>query len=836
METTTESEVNEMNGVADAVTAKSNETPEKMDKMMENMNKAVQMEKTNSLDDIKPSKPIKSAVREVTINAEEPGTSTSSSSTSSAISHSQELAARRRQFMSQPSTVATRRQQAVCVRRAHKTYGPKNNPNIILDGLNMTVPKGSIYGLLGASGCGKTTLLSCIVGRRRLNSGEIWVLGGTPGSRGSGVPGPRIGYMPQELALYGEFTLRETLLYFGWIAGMTTSECDEKIDFLIRLLQLPNVTRFVKNLSGGQQRRMSLAAALLHEPELLILDEPTVGVDPIIRQSIWDHLVEITNTMKKTVIITTHYIEETRQAHVIGLMRGGKFLAEESPDTLQMKYQCESLEEVFLKLAIIQNKGKRRRSSIAQEISDQVSMPSAMTNPGLDISEEDPNEISGEFGDHSTSIMPLPKHVTDTTSPLPPSEEQPATLIDYVKVFKPHHMKALIWKNFLWMWRNVGVMAFIIGLPCLQIILFCLAIGHDPKELKLAVANHELNSTGMDDCPVYEGCNYTLLSCRYLNILTQKDMVIQFYDSDEVAYNEVKRGRAWAALVFQSNYSDSLVERTEAGRYAEDYTIEASDVTIRMDMSNQQIGQLLFRDLQFGFFSFINQVMKDCDLNPALGQIPVRFNTPIYGTQTPNFTDFAAPGVILTIIFFLSVALTSGAMLIERNEGMLERCLVSGITGIEMLFSHVATQFVIMCGQTTFVLIFSFSIFGLTLQGDILWVILLTILTGLCGMCFGFVVSSACDNERTATYMAMGSFLPIVMLCGIIWPIEGMYPGLKYIAWFLPLTQSTESLRSITQRGWLISETAVYTGFISTGIWVLVFLTISILLLKFKKG
>lgn len=154
-------------------------------------------------------------------------------------------------------------------------------------------------------------------------------------------------------------------------------------------------------------------------------------------------------------------------------------------------------------------------------------------------------------------------------------------------------------------------------------------------------------------------------------------------------------------------------------------------------ISDQQIGQLLFRDIQFGFFTFIHQVLKDCDLNPSLGQIPVRFNEPIYGTQTPNFTDFAAPGVILTIIFFLSVALTSGAMLIERNEGMLERCLVSGITGIEMLFSHVATQFVIMCGQTTFVLIFSFSIFGLTLEGEILWVILLTILTGLCGMCFG---------------------------------------------------------------------------------------------------
>lgn len=106
----------------------------------------------------------------------------------------------------------------------------------------------------------------------------------------------------------------------------------------------------------------------------------------------------------------------------------------------------------------------------------------------------------------------------------------------------------------------------------------------------------------------------------------------------------------------------------------------------------------------------------------------------------------------------------------------------------------------------------------------------------VCYAVLGFVVSCACDNERSATYLAMGSFLPIVMLCGIIWPIEGMFPGLKYVAIFLPLTKSTESLRSILQRGWEFTNPNVYMGFISISVWVVIFLTISILLLKFKKG
>ncbi|KAI4461940.1 atp-binding cassette sub-family h member 1 [Holotrichia oblita] len=750
-----------------------------------------------------------------------------------------DLELRRRQFRSQHSTVSSRRQQAVCVRRAYKRYGTKKNPFVILDGLNMTVPKGTIYGLLGASGCGKTTLLSCLVGRKTLNSGEIWVLGGHPGSRGSGVPGPRIGYMPQELALYGEFTIAETMKYFGWISNMTAIKIDERLNFLLELLHLPGADRYVKTLSGGQQRRVSLAAALLHEPELLILDEPTVGVDPLLRQNIWDHLVQITKSGSTTVIITTHYIDETRQAHLIALMRGGYFLAESSPTSLMAHYNSESLEEVFLKLSVIQNQGKRRRSSIAQHVTSVIQVPSGVINEAAIIDDEQ-GEMSGEFGDNismgsrggrisiATETSPVPE--------LPPDEHPPTTVWDHLKIVNVNHMHALIWKNFLWMFRNYAVMAFIIALPMAQIILFCLSIGHDPKYLPLSIYNAELENGQTCNLDQPYDCNSTSLSCNYLGELNKMTFDVTYYDDLDKAKERVLIGRSWAAVGFSSNFSDALRSRWEAGRSVTEYDLLSADVEVFQDISNQNIGFYVQRNMYAAFENFFQDYVESCNFSRKMGKIPIEFNEPIYGYRTPNFMDFAAPGVILTIVFFLAVTLTSGAMLLERNEGIMERCMVNGITVLELLFAHVITEFLVMFVQSILVLVFSFAVFNVTERGPLWLVVLLTVLTGLCGMCFGCVVSCVCDTERTATYLAMGSFLPIVMLCGIVWPIEAMHHVLKVISYVLPLTKSTESLRAMLQKGWAFEHPAVYAGFVSTLLWIAVYLVVAILFLKFKKG
>ncbi|XP_055693758.1 ABC transporter G family member 20-like [Lutzomyia longipalpis] len=758
---------------------------------------------------------------------------------------------RRRQFMSQPSTVSSRRLQAVCVRRAIKSYGSKRDKNVILDSLNMTVPKGVIYGLLGASGCGKTTLLSCIVGRRYLDSGELWVVGGRPGTRGSGVPGPRVGYMPQSISLYGEFTIKETFNFFGWINLIPENVIVERMEFFLKLLELPGPQRYVKGMSGGQQRRLSFAITFLADPELVILDEPTAGVDPLVRQKIWDYLVEFTKPGAKTVIVTTHYIDETRQANLIGLMRSGKILTEEAPTILLQQYKCDSLEDAFLKLVVAQTQIGRRKS-IAASLIQQIRKASLGNADDDDDDDSDKSKESdeegsnksnhsddetGDFGDHVKKTK-----VEIDTTPLPinmqlPDEDEvvPKTLMEHLTLFQMHHMKALIWKNLLWMIRNVGVLLFIAVLPVVQVCLFCEAIGKAPIDLKIAVTNNELLTPF--DCPITAGCNSSYLSCRYIDFLKHSGLDVGIYSTYSEAEESVKDGDTWLVMNFPENYSQSLLEWINLDDFDNDEEIyNISMVSVAFDMSDFVITSFLKVQIQTTYSMFIQEVVKDCNITQKQDTpSPLSINMTAFVSEVPDFQNFSVPAVLLILAYAVCVTLTTGIMLGERTTGILERFMICGISGIEILISHLVSLNIVMMFQVGTVLICVFIVYDINIQGSIVLVIFMTLLNAFCGMCFGFAISCTTYDERLATYMALGSFMPSFVLCGGFWPIEGMPDGLQQIAYAMPITNPTIALRSILLKGYGLEEFEVTLGFITIIAWIFILLGICITSLKFKK-
>jgi ABC-type multidrug transport system ATPase subunit len=165
---------------------------------------------------------------------------------------------------------------------------------------------------MGASGCGKTTLLSCIVGTKVLDSGSIKVLSDTAGNKKL-----KVGFMPQNNSLIEEFTIKELFNFFGEVYGLNRHERHDRLKFLTNLLDLPDTNELIRNFSGGQKRRVSIAICMVHQPEVLVLDEPCVGLDPVLRHTIWKFFEALTESGRTSIIISTHYIEEAKQANCV---------------------------------------------------------------------------------------------------------------------------------------------------------------------------------------------------------------------------------------------------------------------------------------------------------------------------------------------------------------------------------------------------------------------------------------------------------------------------------------------------------------------------------------
>ncbi len=213
----------------------------------------------------------------------------------------------------------------------------------VLRAVTLSVPAGRVTGLLGPSGSGKSTLMRAIVGVQIVERGAVRVLGlpaGSPELR------RRVGYVTQAPAVYVDLTVRENLQYFATVLGVGV----DRVEAVLELVQLGELGgRVVRSLSGGQVSRVSLATALLGEPEVLVLDEPTVGLDPLLRRDLWDAFHRLADG-GATLLVSSHVMDEARRCDVLLLLRDGRLLAAEPPASLLERTGAPDLDTAFLAL------------------------------------------------------------------------------------------------------------------------------------------------------------------------------------------------------------------------------------------------------------------------------------------------------------------------------------------------------------------------------------------------------------------------------------------------------------------------------------------------------
>jgi ABC-2 type transport system ATP-binding protein len=242
-----------------------------------------------------------------------------------------------------PGSAATSSAGAVRVGNLRVVRGGRT----VIPDLSLDIPRGQLVGLLGPSGCGKTTLMRCIVGVQKIDAGDVDVLGLPAGHR---ELRDRVGYVTQDPSVYADLTIAENLAYFAAVVGTPRHDVGDEVARVLGMVELTDhATERVDRLSGGQVSRVSLAAALVGAPELLVLDEPTVGLDPVLRRDLWTIFARLARE-GVTLLVSSHVMDEAVRCDRLLLMREGVMLADDTLDAVLAATGAPDAEHAFLAL------------------------------------------------------------------------------------------------------------------------------------------------------------------------------------------------------------------------------------------------------------------------------------------------------------------------------------------------------------------------------------------------------------------------------------------------------------------------------------------------------
>ncbi|CAL8109728.1 unnamed protein product [Orchesella dallaii] len=735
---------------------------------------------------------------------------------------------------------------AIKVEKVYKAY-EKNHP--ILSNLEMTVPRGSIYGLLGSSGCGKTSILSCIVGRQTWDAGSISILGSPPYLKRCAFDSKKLGYMPQDLALQPLLTIEEVLILYGRLHGMSTDTIISRMKFLQTFLQLPDGHRTIDNLSGGQQRRASLAVSLLHEPDLIILDEPTVGLDPLLRQSIWEHLQNLVENFQVTVLLTTHYIDEARRSHQIGLMRNGRLIAEESPKNLIKKYDTASLDTIVLQIckrdAVTKHVKSHQINNIeVVEHSSSISVPPIGDGRKVFHARGKLAKIQGQqqvmmnedvkgvtfLSYNDLSQDSLNEHVTPAFSKELTSTGNNLTekcMHSSLGVYR--RLMGLVWATYMSSFRHPAFIWLTFVLPLFSTALIQIVFGTDLHDLRFGIVDYDGSLINASFNDIKASCLETKFSQLFLSKIPSGSLTLIPFADDTQAIQSVQRGDSWGYVNIPINYTANMKERMLARQFSTNETIIGSIIGIHMDMSSYLGSLLILQKLSTAYETFLQELGTSCGLPSEELEIPLKYKPVYTETDGATYAHHIVPGLILFMIFVLPLGACSVAVIQERNQGRLDRMKVAGMANWDVVVAFFVTHGSFQLVQMLICSVVLIVGFSYEIKGSIWLYVFLNLCNAFCGLAFGFLLGVVCATELQAIIIVFAITSFLLPFCGAVWPVEILEHHWRLTAYALPTTLTSQSLRSIIFRGLSITHSLVWPGIAVTAVWTSVFLTLGLI-------
>ncbi|XP_021967281.2 ABC transporter G family member 23 isoform X2 [Folsomia candida] len=614
--------------------------------------------------------------------------------------------------------------------------------------------------------------------------------------------------MPQEASLTGSLTIMETFTYYGSLNGVPSHEIISKVETLRTIMNLPNLNSRTNQISGGEQRRVSLCVALLHDPEILLLDEPTTGIDPLLRERIWDYLRLLVESKGTTVFVTTHYVHETRQCKQIGYLRDGSMLVQDSPSMLLDKYgpNCNlntaSLDDVILHLCKI----PRSLRTTPRKSTPAVKFSQVRKEPDLDQNVEILSFKSVKDDFINMSGEPIKQKF----DPRLVSRKYAASKKYCVQV------KALAI-------RNVIIYMRFISYPMLQLVVILInmliglyALGYNPKGLNLGAImdNGQIHCDTNFAHQISSVCNATNsetdYTCRLLNIVQNLGVDWAPLSTELEAVQAIRAGSINGYIKFPKNFTENVIKRLIWNIHSDEEILNGSTISITLDNSDYMNTYFLTTSLYESVHEFLVSSANESDVGEWLVTLPLKVS-PIYGSQFYPFNAFLVPTFVLVLWTFMSTTL-GVVHILDRGDNTFARTIATGVEFGQIQLGYYLADIPLAIFQAGLILLMIWWDRGEQIKGSWALIGLIFYLARVAVIALYFILASFNVNVKDSTLLMISIVMVYVYASDTIWPIEAVVWWYRPFCHCLPMTVTIRVLRSVITRGWGITHPTVFFG------------------------
>ncbi|MFA5590433.1 MAG: ribosome-associated ATPase/putative transporter RbbA [Lysobacteraceae bacterium] len=615
---------------------------------------------------------------------------------------------------------------------------------VAVDRVSFRIRRGEIFGFLGSNGCGKTTTMKMLTGLLPASEGRAWLFGHEVDPRDIATR-RRVGYMSQSFSLYGELTVRQNLELHARLFEVPAAQIAARVqEMAVRFGLQQQMDSLPASLPLGQRQRLSLAVAMVHAPELLILDEPTSGVDPVARDAFWRLLVELSRRDRVTIFISTHFMNEAQRCDRMSMMHAGRVLDSDTPAALVEKRGAASLEEAFIGYLL---------------------------------------EASGEVIEPPAAAAPAAKVQSDVRCDGPPESAVPAA--DPQPARAPRHAFSLQ-RLFAYLWRETlelqrDPVRATLALAGSAILMFVIGFGisMDVEDLHFAVLDRDQTQLSRQYAQSLSGSRYFI----------ERAPLVDYEDLDR----RMRSGELSLALEIPPGFARDVLRGGQV------------QIGAWIDGAMPQRAETVQGYVQGIHLHWLTEqaALRLGAAPTGLADIQTRFR---YNPDVRSLPAMV-PAVLPLLLLMLPAMLTALAVVREKETGSITNLYVTPVTRSEFLLGKQLPYVALAMLNFALMALLAVTLFGVPVKGSFLTLVLAALVYSVCATGLGLLASAATRSQIAAMFFAMiGTMIPATLFSGLIDPVSSLQGAARWIGEVYPATHMIDVSRGVFNKALHFSD------------------------------